>query len=139
MSSLAVPNPCSLSSFWFPTSLKDEEAVKKLAVKPGTKSKLPKPVQELVGMIFDVESMKKALVEYEVRIEAMLSARFFALSLASSTVLLSLSKTQVATNVHPAQRPLAPLTLWWDAWWTVEDCPGPRAPIACCHFDFCVR
>lgn len=64
-----------LSSFWFPTSLKDEEAVKKLTVKPGTKSKLPKPVQELVGMIFDVESMKKALVEYEVGAEAVCSAR----------------------------------------------------------------
>ncbi|EDL94827.1 poly (ADP-ribose) polymerase family, member 1 [Rattus norvegicus] len=49
----------------------DEEAVKKLAVKPGTKSKLPKPVQELVGMIFDVESMKKALVEYEIDLQKM--------------------------------------------------------------------
>lgn len=47
-------------------SLKDEEAVKKLTVNPGTKSKLPKPVQELIKMIFDVESMKKAMVEYEV-------------------------------------------------------------------------
>lgn len=36
---------------------------------PGTKSKLPRAVQELVGMIFDVESMKKALVEYEVGAE----------------------------------------------------------------------
>ena len=33
---------------------------------PGTKSKLPKSVQELIKMIFDVESMKKAMVEYEV-------------------------------------------------------------------------
>lgn len=47
-------------------SLQDEEAVKKLTVNPGTKSKLPKPVQELIRMIFDVESMKKAMVEYEV-------------------------------------------------------------------------
>ncbi|KAB1258519.1 Poly [ADP-ribose] polymerase 1 [Camelus dromedarius] len=44
----------------------DEEAVKKLTVNPGTKSKLPKPVQDLIKMIFDVESMKKAMVEYEV-------------------------------------------------------------------------
>uniref|UniRef100_A0ABI7WKW3 Poly [ADP-ribose] polymerase n=2 Tax=Felis catus TaxID=9685 RepID=A0ABI7WKW3_FELCA len=43
----------------------DEEAVKKLTVNPGTKSKLPKPVQDLITMIFDVESMKKAMVEYE--------------------------------------------------------------------------
>lgn len=47
-------------------SLQDEEAVKKLTVNPGTKSRLPKPVQNLIKMIFDVESMKKAMVEYEV-------------------------------------------------------------------------
>ncbi|TKC42061.1 hypothetical protein EI555_011832, partial [Monodon monoceros] len=46
----------------------DEEAVKKLTVNPGTKSKLPKPVQDLIKMIFDVESMKKAMVEYEGKI-----------------------------------------------------------------------
>lgn len=40
--------------------------MKKLTLNPGTKSKLPKPVQELIKMIFDVESMKKAMVEYEV-------------------------------------------------------------------------
>ncbi|XP_057584495.1 poly [ADP-ribose] polymerase 1 isoform X2 [Hippopotamus amphibius kiboko] len=49
----------------------DEEAVKKLTVNPGTKSKLPKPVQDLIKMIFDVESMKKALVEYEIDLQKM--------------------------------------------------------------------
>uniref|UniRef100_A0A452UHC1 Poly [ADP-ribose] polymerase n=1 Tax=Ursus maritimus TaxID=29073 RepID=A0A452UHC1_URSMA len=49
----------------------DEEAVKKLTVNPGTKSKLPKPVQELIKMIFDVESMKKAMVEYEIDLQKM--------------------------------------------------------------------
>ncbi|XP_077757440.1 poly [ADP-ribose] polymerase 1 [Canis aureus] len=49
----------------------DEEAVKKLTVKPGTKSKLPKPVQDLIKMIFDVESMKKAMVEYEIDLQKM--------------------------------------------------------------------
>ncbi|XP_021535185.1 poly [ADP-ribose] polymerase 1 isoform X2 [Neomonachus schauinslandi] len=49
----------------------DEEAVKKLTVSPGTKSKLPKPVQELIKMIFDVESMKKAMVEYEIDLQKM--------------------------------------------------------------------
>ena len=37
-----------------------------MTVNPGTKSKLPKPVQNLIKKIFDVESMKKAMVEYEV-------------------------------------------------------------------------
>lgn len=45
----------------------DEEAVRKLTATAGTKSKLAKPVQELIKMIFDVESMKKAMVEFEVR------------------------------------------------------------------------
>ncbi|KAB0344398.1 hypothetical protein FD754_021324 [Muntiacus muntjak] len=49
----------------------DEEAVKKLTVNPGTKSKLPKPVQNLIKMIFDVESMKKAMVEYEIDLQKM--------------------------------------------------------------------
>lgn len=40
--------------------------VKKLSVGAGTKSKLAKPVQELIKLIFDVESMKKAMVEFEV-------------------------------------------------------------------------
>ncbi|XP_045309209.1 poly [ADP-ribose] polymerase 1 isoform X1 [Leopardus geoffroyi] len=49
----------------------DEEAVKKLTVNPGTKSKLPKPVQDLITLIFDVESMKKAMVEYEIDLQKM--------------------------------------------------------------------
>ena len=41
--------------------------MKKLTATAGTKSKLAKPVQELIKTIFDVESMKKAMVEFEVR------------------------------------------------------------------------
>ncbi|XP_066550886.1 poly [ADP-ribose] polymerase 1 [Amia ocellicauda] len=49
----------------------DEEAVKKLTASAGTKSKLEKPVQELIRMIFDVESMKKAMVEFEIDLQKM--------------------------------------------------------------------
>lgn len=38
-----------------------------LTASAGTKSNLEKPVQDLIRMIFDVESMKKAMVEFEVR------------------------------------------------------------------------
>lgn len=41
--------------------------MKRLTATAGTKSKLAKPVQELIKMIFDVESMKKAMVEFEVK------------------------------------------------------------------------
>ncbi|XP_053548122.1 poly [ADP-ribose] polymerase 1-like [Bombina bombina] len=49
----------------------EEDVVKKLSVGAGTKSKLPKPVQELIKMIFDVESMKKAMVEFEIDLQKM--------------------------------------------------------------------
>ena len=43
----------------------DEELASKMAV-AGSKSTLPHPVQELVRMIFDVETMKQAMMEFEV-------------------------------------------------------------------------
>ena len=44
----------------------DEEL--KTTIAAGSKSLLPFPVQELIKMIFDVESMKKTLVEFEVSV-----------------------------------------------------------------------
>uniref|UniRef100_A0A8C2EQZ9 Poly [ADP-ribose] polymerase n=1 Tax=Cyprinus carpio TaxID=7962 RepID=A0A8C2EQZ9_CYPCA len=49
----------------------DEEAVKKLTASAGAKSKLDKPIQDLIRMIFDVESMKKAMVEFEIDLQKM--------------------------------------------------------------------
>ncbi|KAM8946664.1 poly [ADP-ribose] polymerase 1 [Pelodytes ibericus] len=49
----------------------EEDVVKKLSVGAGTKSKLPAPVQELIKLIFDVESMKKAMVEFEIDLQKM--------------------------------------------------------------------
>ena len=43
----------------------DNEELKS-TIAPGSKSLLPTPIQELIKMIFDVESMKKTLVEFEV-------------------------------------------------------------------------
>ena len=40
----------------------------KLDANAGANSTLAKPVQDLIKMIFDVESMKKAMVEFEVHI-----------------------------------------------------------------------
>lgn len=47
-------------------------------------------------MIFDVESMKKALVEYEVGTEAALTEP------GEFMVLVFLSKRQAAANLHPS-------------------------------------
>lgn len=45
--------------------MQDDEELK-TTIAAGSKSLLPMPVQELIKMIFDVESMKKTLVEFEV-------------------------------------------------------------------------
>lgn len=64
--------------------------MKKLTATAGTKSKLAKPVQELIKMIFDVESMKKAMVEFEVR------------STAAKTPVLLLISIVIASNHKPS-------------------------------------
>ena len=43
----------------------DEDLTSKMA-EAGSKSTLPLPVQELVRMIFDVETMRRAMMEFEV-------------------------------------------------------------------------
>jgi len=48
----------------------DDEQLK-TTIKPGSKSLLPPPIQELIKMIFDVESMKKTLVEFEIDLKKM--------------------------------------------------------------------
>ncbi|KAG8183478.1 hypothetical protein JTE90_001045 [Oedothorax gibbosus] len=40
-------------------------------LKPGDNSKLSKPVQELICLIFDIEAMKKAMVEFEIDLKKM--------------------------------------------------------------------
>lgn len=48
----------------------DDEVIKKLD-KKSSRSKLPKAVQDLVCLIFDVESMKKAMMEFEIDLKKM--------------------------------------------------------------------
>ncbi len=44
----------------------DSKEIKKLDKTAGSKSKLHKAIQDLVRLIFDVDTMKKAMVEFEV-------------------------------------------------------------------------
>ncbi|XP_063601793.1 poly [ADP-ribose] polymerase 1-like [Penaeus indicus] len=58
---------------WYPLDIdygQEEEIVKKPTT-GGSKSKLPKEVQELVALIFDVDTMKSALVEFEIDVKKM--------------------------------------------------------------------
>lgn len=56
--------------------VQDDEELK-TTIAAGSKSLLPMPVQELIKMIFDVESMKKTLVEFEVCENCNCSRNFF--------------------------------------------------------------
>ncbi|XP_056150659.1 poly [ADP-ribose] polymerase 1 [Lampris incognitus] len=81
----------------------DEEAVKKLTATAGTKSQLPKPVQELIRMIFDVESMKKAMVEFEIDLQKMPLGKLSKRQIQSAYALLSEVQQAVAGGVPEAQ------------------------------------
>lgn len=58
MSDMRVALACKVS-------LQDDDEVKSLS-KCGANSRLSLPVQDLIKLIFDIESMKKAMVEFEV-------------------------------------------------------------------------
>ncbi|GAA6079173.1 poly [ADP-ribose] polymerase 1, partial [Tachysurus ichikawai] len=80
----------------------DEEAVKKLKASSGTKSKLTKPVQELIRMIFDVESMKKAMVEFEIDLQKMPLGKLSKRQIQSAYSLLTEVQQAVSDNTSEA-------------------------------------
>uniref|UniRef100_A0A672YTB0 Poly [ADP-ribose] polymerase n=1 Tax=Sphaeramia orbicularis TaxID=375764 RepID=A0A672YTB0_9TELE len=81
----------------------DEEAVKRLTATAGTKSKLGKPVQELIKMIFDVESMKKAMVEFEIDLQKMPLGKLSKRQIQSAYALLTEVQQAVSDCVPEAQ------------------------------------
>uniref|UniRef100_A0A8C6KUJ5 Poly [ADP-ribose] polymerase n=1 Tax=Nothobranchius furzeri TaxID=105023 RepID=A0A8C6KUJ5_NOTFU len=81
----------------------DEEAVKQLTATAGTKSKLAKPVQELIKMIFDVESMKKAMVEFEIDLQKMPLGKLSKRQIQSAYALLTDVQQAVSDCVPEAQ------------------------------------
>ncbi|XP_029966946.1 poly [ADP-ribose] polymerase 1 [Salarias fasciatus] len=81
----------------------DEEAVKNLTASAGTKSKLEKPVQELIKMIFDVESMKKAMVEFEIDLQKMPLGKLSKRQIQSAYALLTEVQQAVSDCVAEAQ------------------------------------
>uniref|UniRef100_A0A665TTI1 Poly [ADP-ribose] polymerase n=1 Tax=Echeneis naucrates TaxID=173247 RepID=A0A665TTI1_ECHNA len=81
----------------------DEEAVKRLTATAGTKSKLAKPVQELIKMIFDVESMKKAMVEFEIDLQKMPLGKLSKRQIQSAYALLTEVQQAVSDCVPEAQ------------------------------------
>ncbi|XP_077366145.1 poly [ADP-ribose] polymerase 1 [Festucalex cinctus] len=78
----------------------DEEAVKRLTASAGTESKLAKPVQELIKLIFDVESMKKAMVEFEIDLQKMPLGKLSKRQIQSAYALLT--QVQQAVSEHAA-------------------------------------
>uniref|UniRef100_A0A672QQU8 Poly [ADP-ribose] polymerase n=1 Tax=Sinocyclocheilus grahami TaxID=75366 RepID=A0A672QQU8_SINGR len=80
----------------------DEEAVKKLTASAGTKSKLDKPIQDLIRLIFDVESMKKAMVEFEIDLQKMPLGKLSKRQIQSAYSLLSEVQQAVADSAAEA-------------------------------------
>uniref|UniRef100_A0A8C2XQ56 Poly [ADP-ribose] polymerase n=1 Tax=Cyclopterus lumpus TaxID=8103 RepID=A0A8C2XQ56_CYCLU len=81
----------------------DEEAVKRLTASAGTKSKLAKPIQELIKMIFDVESMKKAMVEFEIDLQKMPLGKLSKRQIQSAYSLLTEVQQAVSDSQAEAQ------------------------------------
>lgn len=76
----------------------DEEAVRKLTASAGANSKLAKPVQDLIRLIFDVESMKKAMVEFEIDLQKMPLGKLSKRQIQSAYSLLSEVQQAVADS-----------------------------------------
>lgn len=81
----------------------DEEAVKKLTASAGTNSLLAKPVQELIKLIFDVESMKKAMVEFEIDLQKMPLGKLSKRQIQSAYALLSEVQQAVSDSASESQ------------------------------------
>ncbi|XP_023662803.1 poly [ADP-ribose] polymerase 1 [Paramormyrops kingsleyae] len=81
----------------------DEEAVKMLTASAGTKSNLEKPVQDLIRMIFDVESMKKAMVEFEIDLQKMPLGKLSKRQIQQAYALLSEVQQAVSAGVTESQ------------------------------------
>ncbi|KAI3363743.1 hypothetical protein L3Q82_001355 [Scortum barcoo] len=81
----------------------DEEAVKRLTATAGIKSKLAKPVQELIKTIFDVESMKKAMVEFEIDLQKMPLGKLSKRQIQSAYALLTEVQQAVSDCLPEAQ------------------------------------
>ncbi|KAM9779205.1 poly [ADP-ribose] polymerase 1 isoform X2 [Syngnathus typhle] len=76
----------------------DEEAVKRLTATAGTESKLAKPIQDLIKQIFDVESMKKAMVEFEIDLQKMPLGKLSKRQIQSAYALLTEVQQAVSDN-----------------------------------------
>ncbi|XP_057679588.1 poly [ADP-ribose] polymerase 1-like [Corythoichthys intestinalis] len=80
----------------------DEEVVKRLTATTGTKSKLAEPIQELIKLIFDVESMKKAMVEFEIDLQKMPLGNLSKRQIQSAYALLTQVQQAVSDNMTEA-------------------------------------
>ncbi|XP_021365761.1 poly [ADP-ribose] polymerase 1-like isoform X2 [Mizuhopecten yessoensis] len=76
----------------------EDEAVVTTLKAGGTRSKLPKPVQDLICMIFDVESMKKAMLEFEIDLKKMPLGKLSQKQIQSAYTVLSELTTLITTG-----------------------------------------
>ena len=75
----------------------NEELTKKLEVS-NSKSKLDKPIKELISLIFDIESMKKAMVEFEIDLTKMPLGKLSRKQIENAYKILSEVQTMLKEN-----------------------------------------
>ncbi|XP_065832639.1 poly [ADP-ribose] polymerase 1-like [Oscarella lobularis] len=72
-------------------------------VVPGSKSTLSKPIQEIIRMIFDIETMKRALVEFEIDLKKMPLGKLSRRQIEEAYSVLTEAQTVVSSDKNPSK------------------------------------
>lgn len=75
----------------------DSEEMQKLSAKD-SKSKLAKPIQELVSLVFDIERMKSAMVEFEIDLSKMPLGKLSRKQIETAYTILTEAQTMIKTE-----------------------------------------
>eukprot|EP00118_Oscarella_pearsei_P026283 m.309715 g.309715 ORF g.309715 m.309715 type:complete len:959 (+) comp47446_c0_seq1:38-2914(+) len=81
----------------------EEEESLKSSVAAGSQSKLPQPVQEIIKMIFDIDVMKKALVEFEIDLKKMPLGKLSKRQIEEAYSVLSEVQRVISSDKNPSR------------------------------------
>ncbi|XP_064402678.1 uncharacterized protein LOC135348405 isoform X3 [Halichondria panicea] len=81
----------------------DEDTGQQLGIAPGSKSTLAPEIQDLIRMIFDVESMKKAMLEFEIDIKKMPLGKLSRRQIESAYSVLSELQREIVGTQNPSK------------------------------------
>ncbi|XP_064402675.1 poly [ADP-ribose] polymerase 1-like isoform X3 [Halichondria panicea] len=81
----------------------DEDTGQQLGIAPGSKSTLAPEIQDLIRMIFDVESMKKAMLEFEIDMKKMPLGKLSRRQIESAYSVLSELQREIVGTQNPSK------------------------------------